>query len=89
MNRIKEELEYLAEGMVGPPYNHDEDAELVKEAIDYINKLESALQNVISDILEYERINNLSPAPGKKYCWHSVEVACNLLGEAKSDNEPN
>jgi hypothetical protein len=42
-------------------------------------RLRTALQDVVRDILEYERINNLAPNPGRKYCWDSVERAVHVL----------
>lgn len=41
--------------------------------------LEQALKDVVSDVLEYEKSNNLAPNPGRKYCWDSVERAVALL----------
>jgi hypothetical protein len=44
-----------------------------------ITELEAALRSVIGDIEEYERINNLSPSPGKPDCWQSVAHAKAVL----------
>lgn len=38
-----------------------------------------ALRGLVTDVLEYERINNLAPNPGRKYCWDSVERAVAVL----------
>lgn len=38
-----------------------------------------ALKAVIHDINEYERVNNLSPNPGKKDCWQSVTLAKQII----------
>jgi hypothetical protein len=38
-------------------------------------RLRAALEGVLADIDDYERINNLAPSPGRKYCWQSVEIA--------------
>jgi hypothetical protein len=40
-----------------------------------IERLREALQAVVDDVLEYERINNLSPSPGKPDCWQSITNA--------------
>lgn len=37
--------------------------------------LEAALRDVLRDIAEYERANNLAPNPGRAYCWDSVARA--------------
>lgn len=44
----------------------------------------AALKNVVADILDYERINNLAPSPGKKYCWQSVAQADAAIAKAES-----
>jgi hypothetical protein len=41
--------------------------------------LRAALRAVVADVLEYERANNLSPNPGRKYCWDSVARAQAIL----------
>ena len=43
------------------------------------DKLRAALQSVVDDIHEYERINNLAPNPGRSECWDSVARAMSLL----------
>ena len=40
-----------------------------------IERLREALQAVVDDVLEYERINKLSPSPGKPDCWQSITNA--------------
>lgn len=47
--------------------------------IDEIENLREALRAVVSDILEYEHLNNLAPNPGRKYCWDSVARAQEIL----------
>jgi hypothetical protein len=47
------------------------------------NKLCAALEGVLADIADYERVNNLAPSPGRKYCWQSVEIARRALEETK------
>lgn len=46
--------------------------------------LREALEGVVADVLEYERVNNLSPAPGRKYCWDSVARARTALANAEN-----
>jgi hypothetical protein len=43
------------------------------------DRLRAALEGVLADIADYERVNNLAPNPGKKYCWQSVEIAHRAL----------
>lgn len=45
--------------------------------------LYAALQGLISTVLDYERVNNLSPAPGRKYCWDATEQAIAALSKAR------
>lgn len=42
----------------------------------------AALQNLVADILDYERVNNLAPSPGKQDCWQSVTAARAAIAKA-------
>ena len=42
-------------------------------------RLREALEALIADIEDYERVNNLAPSPGKKDCWQSVMRAKQAL----------
>jgi hypothetical protein len=42
-------------------------------------KLREVLRAVVADVHEYERVNNLHPNPGRKYCWDSVARAHRLI----------
>ena len=44
-----------------------------------IDRLRAVLKALVDDVLEYERINNLSPSPGRKDCWQSVTNAKTAL----------
>ncbi len=44
-----------------------------------IERLRAALQNLVDNVLDYEKINNLSPSYGRKYCWDTVEQAVAIL----------
>lgn len=46
----------------------------------------SALQSLVADIRDYERVNNLAPSPGKDYCWQSVGVAYAAIDKAIGTN---
>jgi hypothetical protein len=52
---------------------------MLDEADAEIERLRAALERVLSDIAEYERINNLAPNPGREYCWDSVALARKAL----------
>jgi hypothetical protein len=43
------------------------------------DRLRSALQRLVDNVLDYEKVNNLSPNPGRKYCWDSVAHAVSVL----------
>jgi hypothetical protein len=47
---------------------------------DEIGRLRAALHDVIADIHEYERVNNLAPNPPRMECWDSVARAQEVLG---------
>jgi hypothetical protein len=44
-----------------------------------IRVLKESLTEVVRDILDYEKINNLSPSPGREDCWQSVTRAKAVL----------
>lgn len=48
-------------------------------------ELREALTAILSDILEYERINNLAPNLGRENCWDSVTRARALLSRSKAE----
>lgn len=42
-------------------------------------KIVAALEAVLADIRDYERVNNLAPNPGRTHCWDSAARAEALL----------
>ncbi len=48
----------------------------------------TALKTIVDQIEDYEHINNLSPNPGRQYCWDSVAAAHALLAKLKARTEP-
>jgi hypothetical protein len=50
---------------------------------DEIGRLKAVLKDVIDDIHEYERVNNLAPNPPRIECWDSVARARRALEEGK------
>jgi DNA repair exonuclease SbcCD ATPase subunit len=55
------------------------------EAIARAERAEAALRNLITDIEDYERVNNLAPSPGKPDCWQSVTHARAVLAKIESN----
>lgn len=49
--------------------------------------IKEALERLIADIEDYERVNNLAPSPGKKDCWQSVTNAKAALATFQPDGE--
>lgn len=49
--------------------------------------LVKALQDVVDDIYEYERVNNLSPNPPRIKCWDSVTRAKAVLSVIATHGE--
>lgn len=58
---------------------HIANAHLIAAAPDML----AALKALVSDILEYERVNNLAPNPGKQDCWQSVTHAKAAIAKAE------
>ena len=44
-----------------------------------LEEARGALEGIVNDIHDYERVNNLHPNPGKSECWQSVERARTAL----------
>lgn len=42
-------------------------------------RLREALQALVDNVLDYEKVNNLSPNPGRQYCWDTVANAVKVL----------
>jgi hypothetical protein len=42
-----------------------------------------ALKALVAQILDYEKVNNLSPNPGRKYCWDNTERAVAAIAKAE------
>jgi len=52
------------------------------EAEDEIERLRAALQRLVDNILDYERVNKLAPNPPRLYCWDAVADAVAILPPA-------
>ena len=63
----------------------DEDARLIAAAPDLLH----ALKTIVANILEYERVNNLSPNLGKQDCWLSVALANEAIAKAEGTQVSN
>jgi hypothetical protein len=59
---------------------------LAAEAKIYL--LAKALEDVVRDINDYERVNNLAPNPGRTECWDSVARAKDLLAVVGNVPQP-
>lgn len=49
-----------------------------------VREMREALTDLVADVRDYERVNNLSPAPGRKDCWQSVTRADTALASSES-----
>ena len=47
-----------------------------------VDMFEAALRNLVADVDDYERVNNLAPNPGRLHCWESMRVAKDVLGQS-------
>jgi hypothetical protein len=54
---------------------------LAEDAADQIDALVKALEAVVRDVNDYERVNNLAPTPGHIECWDSVARAKQVLND--------
>ena len=59
-------------------------ARLIVRAVNCHADLVAALEALVADVLEYERINNLAPNPGRRDCWQSVTNARAILSRAQA-----
>lgn len=50
-------------------------------------ELLEALRNIVNQQLDYERVNNLSPKPGRKYCWDVTEQAAAVIAKIEETNK--
>lgn len=53
-------------------------------AVMEIERLRDALEAVVRDVNDYERVNNLSPSHSRSECWDSVAHAKNVLARVGS-----
>jgi hypothetical protein len=84
MSDIVERLRRDAEGWVGATHTvtGPSIADLEREAADEIERLRAALQRLVDNILDYERVNKLAPNPPRMYCWDAVADAVAILPPA-------
>lgn len=61
-----------------PRNEYEANARLIATAPELL----AALQTVVSNILDYERVNNFAPSLGRKYCWDSVARASEIIAKA-------
>ena len=54
---------------------------------DIAERMAEALEALVADVEDYERINNLSPSPGKADCWQSVTRAKSPLSAFRPDTQ--
>lgn len=53
------------------------------EEVQFTPDLLEALKALVTQVLEYERVNNLAPNPGRKYCWDATERAVLAIAKAE------
>lgn len=73
---------YVAHCTRQPHVNEKLNAAFIVKACNSHYELVEALEGLVADVLDYEKVNNLKPNPGKKYCWQSVERAREALRKA-------
>jgi hypothetical protein len=81
VERLEKEVERLcARARDHANVNHEKNVRIdsIRAKLD---RATGALADLVADIRDYERVNNLSPAPGKNDCWNSVTRAESVLAE--------
>jgi len=76
--------EYRAAGK--DPY--EPNATFIVKAVNNHDVLVSALQALVDNINDYERVNNLAPSPGRTECWDTVAHAKRILAAVESRAAP-
>lgn len=59
------------------------DARLIAAAPELLG----ALRAMVDQVLNYESMNNLSPSPGRKYCWYATERAVAAIEAATGESQ--
>ncbi len=63
------------------------DYAFIVKAVNNHDALVAALQALVDNVHDYERVNNLAPSPGRTECWDTVAHAKRILaavgGESK------
>ena len=66
----------------------DNDIQTLREEVERLRasnaELVGTLKAVVADILDYERVNNLSPNPPRTECWDSVTRASAAIAKAEA-----
>ena len=79
-DRLIEEIERLHSEIRSSDVEIEHRADQYSTLLHENERLRSALRNVLDDIRDYERTNNLAPNPPRLHCWDSVARAYTVLG---------
>ena len=80
LRQREEEIERLRSEIRQGDVEIEHRADQYSTALHENERLRSALRNVLDDIRDYERTNNLAPNPPRLHCWDSVARAYTVLG---------
>lgn len=64
---------------VNAHFCQEANARLIAAAPDML----AVLKQVVAQIEDYERVNNLAPSPGRQHCWDSVARAHEIIAKAE------
>ena len=56
---------------------------LIVRAVNSHDDTLAALKALVAQVLDYERVNNFAPSPGRKYCWDVTERAVAAIAKAE------
>ncbi len=59
-------------------------AAFIVKAVNNHEALVQALQALVDQVNDYERVNNLAPNPGRTECWDSVAIAKQVLRDSRT-----
>jgi hypothetical protein len=50
-------------------------------------ELLEALEALVAQVLDYEKVNNLAPNLGRTYCWDTIERAVKVIAKVRGNSQ--
>ena len=77
----------IADCSMGYGVEDDANAAFIVKAVNNHDALVQALQALVDNVNDYERVNNLSPNPPRTECWDTVAHAKRVLADVSGSRE--